>query len=77
MAPTWNDPIKSYFSSSDIGHMKQVQPQIDLSNYTSVKDNGVLIYQRLADKTMPPGRPWPDAQIATFRSWVEAGCPES
>lgn len=77
MAITWNDPIKSYFSSSDIGHMKQVQPQIDLANYASVKDNAVLIYQRVADKTMPPGSPWKDEWIANFKTWVEAGTPES
>ncbi len=77
MAITWNDPIKSYFSTYDTSHMKQVQPQIDLSDYTSVKDNAVLIYPRVADKTMPPGRPWIDPWIANFKAWIEAGCPES
>lgn len=77
MAITWNDPIKTYFTTSDINHMKQVQPQIDLSDYGSVKDNAVLIYQRVSDGSMPPGRPWSASWIANFKEWVEAGSPES
>ena len=77
MAITWNDPIKSYFSAYDTSHMKQVQPQIDLSNYTSVKLNAVLIYPWVKDGRMPPGRPWVAAWIANFKTWIEAGCPES
>lgn len=77
MAITWNDPIKTYFTAYDITHMKQIQPQIDLGDYTSVKDNAVLIYPRLADKTMPPGNPWSAEWIANFKAWIEAGSPES
>jgi hypothetical protein len=79
MAITWNDPIKGYFATSSYNriHMLQVQPQMDLADYNSVKVNAVLIYQRVADKSMPPGRPWDDAWIANFKTWVEAGCPES
>ena len=76
MAITWNDPIKTYFTSYDITHMKQVQPQIDLGDYTSVKDNAVLIYPRLADGSMPPGG-WIAEWIANFKAWIEAGYPES
>jgi hypothetical protein len=76
MAITWNVPIKTYFTSYDITHMKQVQPQIDLGDYTSVKDNAVLIYPRLADKSMPPGG-WVDEWIQNFKDWIEAGYPES
>ncbi|HEY2737364.1 MAG TPA: hypothetical protein VGK45_03105 [Thermoanaerobaculia bacterium] len=76
MAITWNDPIKTYFTAYDIQHMKQVQPQIDLGDYTSVKDNAVLIYPRLADGTMPPGG-WVDEWINNFKAWIEAGSPES
>jgi hypothetical protein len=76
MAITWNDPIKTYFTSYDITHMKQVQPQIDLGDYTSVKDNAVLIYPRLADGSMPPGG-WNADWIKNFKDWIEAGYPES
>jgi hypothetical protein len=82
MAITWNNPIKGYFTSIDIDHMKQIQPQLDLGDYTSVKDNGVLVYQRLTDKDhpMPPkstGGPWSQDKIDNFRAWIEAGYPES
>jgi hypothetical protein len=76
MSVTWNDPIKSYFSPYDVSHMKQVQPQLNLADYQSTKDNAVLVYQWVSTKRMPPGNPWPDAQIAIYKEWIEAGCPE-
>ena len=77
MAITWNNTIKAYFTQRDIDHMKQIQPQLDLGDYTSVKDNAVLVYQRLSDKVhpMPPGG-WPQAWIDNFKAWTEAGSPE-
>jgi hypothetical protein len=77
MAITWNDPIKTYFTAYDIQHMKQVQPQIDLGDYTSVKDNAVFIYPRVEDQSMPPGSPWSAEWIANFKAWIEAGYPET
>jgi hypothetical protein len=80
MAITWNDPIKTYFSPSDISHMLQIQPQLDLSNYGSVRDNAVLVYQWVSTGRMPPSAPWtvkhPD-WVANFKAWIEAGTPES
>jgi hypothetical protein len=76
MTPTWENPIKTYFTSGDVACMKKVQPQLDLADYTSTKDNAVLIYPMVSSKRMPPGRPWTDEQIANFKAWTEAGCPE-
>jgi hypothetical protein len=81
MAITWTNTIKGYFTQTDVNHMKLVQPQLDLSDYTSTKDNAVLVYNRLIDKErpMPPkstGGPWPQEKIDNFRKWIEAGTPE-
>ena len=54
MAITWNDPIKTYFTAYDIQHMKQVQPQIDLGDYTSVKDNAPIDEAKLVKPVSPP-----------------------
>jgi hypothetical protein len=77
-SPTWNDPIQSYFTSTDVGHMKQVTSgRIDLSSYQSVSSNGSIIYSMVSGKQMPPGNPWSDEWIATFSAWKSAGYPES
>ena len=81
MAITWENTIKGYLAPY-ARCMQGIQPQLDLASYDSVKDNAVLIYQRLTDKDrpMPPktsGGPWPQNKIDSFRSWVEAGSPES
>jgi hypothetical protein len=73
---TWNNTIKEYFRPYDIEHMLQVQPQIDLGNYDSVKDNAVLIYQWVSTKRMPPGNPWIQEWIDNFKQWTEAGFPQ-
>ena len=76
MTITWESEVHGYFTDTDAQHMLQVQPQINLKVYASVRDNAVLIYPRVADKTMPPRRPWPDDKIAKFKSWIDAGSPE-
>ena len=43
--------------------------------YGEVKANAAMILHRLAAGEMPCDRPWPEAQVATFRDWIEADCP--
>ncbi len=75
MGITWEKDVKGYFTDYDVRHMLQIQPQLNLRSYDSVKDNAVLIYERVATKSMPPGG-WEDQRIADFKSWVEGGTPE-
>jgi hypothetical protein len=62
--------IRPLFTEEDISHMSYV---FDLSDYADVKANATSIYERLADKSMPPDEPWPDEQIARFRQWIDQG----
>jgi hypothetical protein len=62
--------IRPLFTAQDIEHMNFV---FDLSDFADVVANAELIYERLADQTMPPDDPWPDAQIAQFRQWIDEG----
>lgn len=53
---------------------------LDLHDYESVKDNAATILERLErgageQGAMPCDGPWPDADIALFRSWIDAGHP--
>ncbi len=66
--------IRPLFTDEDVEHMHDFD--IDLGSYDSVKKNAEEIYERLADGSMPPGTPWPDAQVARFRGWIDEGCPE-
>ena len=45
----------------------------DLGNYQDVSTHAQAILERLSNGTMPCDGPWPEEQIALFRSWVEAG----
>ncbi len=77
MAITWNSTIKAQFKQFDINHMKQVTGgDLDLGDYTSVKNNGDSVFERVSEKTMPPGNPWSDELIANFKAWMDAGYPE-
>lgn len=47
----------------------------DLWTHGDVKQNAAMILHRLASGDMPCDRPWPEQQVALFRSWVAADCP--
>ena len=74
-APTWNNPIKGYFTPIDVDHMKQ--RGLDLSSYTDVVANAEDIFNQVATGNMPPGDPWPQDWINNFGTWAENGFPES
>ena len=62
--------IRPLFTTQDIEHMNFV---FDLSDFDDVVANAELIYERVVDKSMPPGDPWSDEQIAKFRQWIDGG----
>jgi hypothetical protein len=62
--------IRPLFTAQDIEHMNFV---FDLGDFDDVVANADVIYERLADKSMPPDDPWPDDQIAKFRQWIDGG----
>ena len=78
MSITWNNRIKAMFDNSYwIQHMKQISDgHIDLSSYQSVKAAGPAIYSQISAKTMPPGDPLSDQDIADFKTWMDDGYPE-
>jgi hypothetical protein len=65
--------IRPLFTDEDVEHMLDFD--LDMGSYDSVKENAENIYERVADGSMPPGAPWPDAIIARFRQWIDEGCP--
>jgi hypothetical protein len=70
MSVSFAHDIRPLFTAQDIEHMGFV---FDLSQFDDVVANAGLIHKRLADKSMPPDNPWPDADIAKFRQWIDDG----
>jgi hypothetical protein len=67
--------IRPLFTQEDVDHMLDVNPDLDLSTYAAVKANANDIYDVLSAGEMPPGRPWPQKQIATFKQWMDDNYP--
>jgi len=65
--------IRPLFREKDVQSMSG---KFDLSSYGDVRANSSNILEKLADGSMPCDGAWPEAQVALFREWVNAGCPD-
>lgn len=63
--------IRPLFTDEDVRAMRRMG--LDLANYDQVRRNAQLILKRVADKSMPPDRPWPDERVALLRTWIDGG----
>ena len=66
-SPTWEDNIKGLFNDGDIACMNR--RGLNLSNYQDVRINAQGILDSVERGFMPPGNPWPESWIKTFRNW--------
>ena len=64
--------IKPLFREFDRLEMQFV---FDLWSYEDVKADAANILERLEDGTMPCDAVWDDERLATYRRWLEQGCP--
>jgi hypothetical protein len=62
--------IRPLFTREDMEHMGYA---FDLGEFSAVVAHAELIYERLADQSMPPANPWPQTDIARFRQWIDQG----
>ena len=72
MAVSFARDIRPLFRDNDIDSMKDFG-DFDLSQVGDVRAHAALIYERLADQTMPCDGPWSERQIALFKRWMEEG----
>ena len=63
--------IQPLFRQFDIDAM--VPFGFNLASYEDVKAHAQLIYDRLADGSMPCDEPWADEQVAKFKRWMDEG----
>jgi len=62
--------VKPLFRPLDQQSMKR---HFDLWSYDDVSRHADAILARLGAGTMPCDGPWPEANVAVFRSWVATG----
>ncbi|MBO0703041.1 MAG: hypothetical protein J2P38_08925 [Candidatus Dormibacteraeota bacterium] len=68
--PSFEQDIKPLFREYDRENMTY---SFDLWSYEDVKEHADDILDRLEEGDMPCDAPWPDAQIDTFRAWIDGG----
>jgi hypothetical protein len=64
--------IRPLFREEDAAAMSWA---FDLTSYDDVREHAEVIYDRIADGSMPCDEPWPDDQLQRFRDWIDAGMP--
>jgi hypothetical protein len=64
--------IRPLFRDKDIASMQGVSNFI-LSDYEDVCKRASLIYERLAQGSMPCDGAWPKENIAKFKQWIDDG----
>jgi hypothetical protein len=55
--------------------MKHAGVALDDVGWMCVPANAQLVYGAVAAGKMPPDAPWGSQRVATFKEWMEAGCP--
>jgi hypothetical protein len=68
--------IRPMFRDIDVRHM---QPHgYDLNSYGDVKQKAQAIYNAVLNRSMPPNPDdaWSPQMCATFKAWIDQGCPQ-
>ena len=69
--PSFAEDIRPLFREGDRTFMEYM---FDLWDYEDVKRDADLIYERVADGTMPCDQPWAPEQVQLLRDWIDEGC---
>jgi len=70
--PGFKADIRPLFREYDIQEMKDISG-FDLSDYDDVRKWADMIYERIADQTMPCDEPWSAEKLALLKNWMESG----
>jgi hypothetical protein len=73
LAPSFERDIGPLFTDRDRAAMGWA---FDLGEVASVRQHAQAILDQLAAGRMPCDSPWPAAQVALFRRWLQAGSPD-
>nr|QBK86471.1 MAG: hypothetical protein LCMAC102_02660 [Marseillevirus LCMAC102] len=73
-SPTFKTHIRPLFRDHDIDSMMSFG--LNLGDYTDVKNNANVIYDRVKEGSMPCDGAWNDEKIALFKKWIGSGMKE-
>jgi hypothetical protein len=78
--PGWEEDIAGIFAP----FVSQMMWRLDLNSYENVKANASIIADNIEwsdgdppGMPPPPFPPLPQPQVALFKAWVAAGCPQT
>lgn len=71
--PSFKTDILPLFTQTDLDHMRAFGVDLDDYTYMSTPANAETVYELVSSGRMPPGDPWPEAQVALFKAWVDGG----
>jgi len=69
---SFESDIRPLFRPEDADSMSWA---FDLGSYEDVKEHAEVIYERVAEGSMPCDEPWPDERVQRFRDWIDADMP--
>jgi hypothetical protein len=68
--PSFERDIRPLFRERDVLDMQFI---LNLSSYDEVREEAELIYERIADGTMPCDSTWPPERLELLRAWIDDG----
>ncbi len=73
-SPSFKTHIIPLFRDHDVESMMSFG--LNLGDYTDVKNNAGVIYDRVKEESMPCDGPWNDEKISLFKKWIDTGMNE-
>jgi hypothetical protein len=68
--PSFERDVRPLFRERDVLDMQFI---LNLSSYDEVREDAELIYERIADGTMPCDDTWPPERLGLLRAWIDTG----
>ncbi|MGC2162897.1 MAG: hypothetical protein WA634_13360 [Silvibacterium sp.] len=74
MALSFEKDIRPLFREGDV---KCMSPGVRLDDpaWMRVAANAQAVYHAVSTGAMPPDAPWKEAQVKTFKAWMDEGFP--
>lgn len=75
MALRFATDIRPLFRDGDVACMKHGGVLLDDAAWMCVPANAQAVYGAVSGGKMPPDAAWAKERVATFKAWMDAGCP--
>ena len=75
MALSFVKDIRPLFRKEDVDCMSSFGVLLDDPAWMRVPANAQSVYGAVSNGSMPPGTPWPEERVKTFKQWIDEGLP--